>query len=59
MDDGAGKIADDGQAFGLDDFAEVELVEFAQAVADFLQQAEGQRRANVRGARAFRRAGMK
>ena len=43
MDDGAGKIADHGQAFGLDDFAEVNLVEFAQAVADVLQQAEGQR----------------
>ena len=42
MDDGAGEIADHGQAFGLDDFAEVGLVEFAEAVADLLQQAERQ-----------------
>jgi len=43
VDDGTGEIADHGQAFGLDDFTEVEMVEFAEAVADVLQQAERQR----------------
>ena len=43
VDDGTGEIADHGQAFGLDDFTEVKMVEFAEAVADMLQQAERQR----------------
>ena len=42
VDDAARKIADDGEAFGLEDFAEVEPVEFAEAVADLLEQGKGQ-----------------
>jgi len=42
VDDAAGKVADDGEAFGLEDFAEVELVEFAETVADLLEQGKGQ-----------------
>jgi len=43
VDDGTGETTDHGQAFGLDNFTEVEMVEFAEAVADVLQQPERQR----------------
>ncbi len=43
MDNGTGKLADHGQAFGLDHFAEVEMGEFAETVADELQQVKRQR----------------
>ena len=56
VDDGAGEIADDGEALGLHDFAEVELVEFAEAAADFVQDIERERRASAGAARAFLRA---
>ena len=52
--DGTGEIAHDGQALGLDDFTQMELVEIAQAPADFLQHVKRQMPANVGAARAFR-----
>ncbi len=42
VDDAVREIADDGETFGLHDFAEMKLVEFAQAVADLLQHTEGE-----------------
>lgn len=44
MDDAAGKITNDREALGFDDFAEVKLVELAEAVTDMLEQGKSQRR---------------
>ena len=42
MHNGLRKPADDRQTFGLDQFLDMQLVEFAQPMADLLQQGEGQ-----------------
>ena len=44
MDDAACKIANDREALGFEHFAQMELVEFTQPVADFLQQGKRERR---------------
>ena len=42
MHDALREAADDRETFGLDQFAEMEFVEFAQTVADLLEQRKGQ-----------------
>jgi len=42
MDDALGEAADDGEAFGLDEFLDVEVIEIAEAVADLLEEGEGE-----------------
>jgi hypothetical protein len=42
MDDALGEAADDGEAFGLDEFLDVEVVELAEAVANLLEEGEGE-----------------
>ena len=42
MDDALRKFADDRERFRLHEFAEMELVELAEPVADLLEQGEGQ-----------------
>ncbi len=44
VDDGTSEIANGSEAFGLEDFAQMELVKFAQALADFLQHVEREAR---------------
>ena len=42
MNDGTREIAEDGEAFGLDDFTQVKLIEFAKPTADLLQDVKGE-----------------
>ena len=58
MNDGAGKAAHGGEAFGLHHFREVMLVEVAQPMADDLHQS-GDQTGGVRAVPAFRRGGRK
>ena len=57
VNDALREAADDGEIFGLNQFMEMALVEFAEAMADFLQEVEREAGRMLRATPASLRAG--